>query len=471
MRLPEVKQPKGLDKYYQRMPPIDIENDENTFKTTDNNITLFKLLQAHCYQVSIYLCKQANILRCSQPVSQIILTNEIITPYEMTLVQRIMAFVIPVGVIGSYVLYRLFYKYRKIQKQVAIPLDPDTPLDEVLEEINYNFDRNLLNILTDFEIKKDDIDRGNLIGAGFFGEVFEAMYYDYRHNYTTKVAVKTVRDAEKDYEKFIREASIIKDLKTHHIVKCLGFVLKREPWIVMEYMENKDLLKYLKEIKPSENPEIAAFGYSLQNPESVQPRIQVRSFHDIAIEIADGMTYLAWNKCVHRDLAARNCMVAADLTVKYELIYFNFYLIFTDNFRIGDFGMTRDIYCNNVYLQPECHEAMPVRWMAPESLSKGKYTEQTDVWSYGIVLWEIVTYGEKPFSTFPDDSVVMLMIRDGYPPHLPDNCDDDIKSLMQKCWMKDSKKRILFKDIVKTLLPLITHSKKFEKVSFYHQNF
>lgn len=131
--------------------------------------------------------------------------------------------------------------------------------------------------------------------------------------------------------------------------------------------------------------------------------------------------------------------------------------------------MTRDIYSTGVY-QPTSQDAMPIRWMAPESLKSGVYSEKTDVWSFGIVLWEIVTYGEMPFASFKEDQV-MLLVRDGYTPHLPENCDDDIKSLMNQCWKKNPKQRIVFKEIVKTLLPLITREQttKFEKVSFYHQ--
>lgn len=131
--------------------------------------------------------------------------------------------------------------------------------------------------------------------------MFVATYNDRDNKTETIVAIKTVRNADKNYDKFFDEAKKIKSLQTHHIVKLIGFVLKREPWIVMEYMENKDLGRYLKENKPSENsPRDPIPGYSLLIPEVEVSKPPIRSFHDMAIEIADGMAYLAANNCVHR---------------------------------------------------------------------------------------------------------------------------------------------------------------------------
>lgn len=269
MKVPEVSKPTGYEQYYFRTLNLrDREND--TFFTHKTDILLTNLSQAHCYQVSIYLCRNENIRRCAQPLTEILTTDEILIPYVMTTAQKIMVYVVPVAVIAVYVGYRLFYKYRKIQKRVLAPPDPDTPLLEVIDENNYNFNMKPLMELIDgnYEIKLDDIIKGDFIGAGFFGEVFEGTYLDKFNGLEYRVAVKTVRDADRNYEKFIEEATIIKSLQTHHIVKLIGFVLKREPWIVMEYLENKDLRNYLRENKPcqelneSEETKPVAEGYA-----------------------------------------------------------------------------------------------------------------------------------------------------------------------------------------------------------------
>lgn len=138
------------------------------------------------------------------------------------------------------------------------------------------------------------------------------------------------------------------------------------------------------------------------------------------------------------------------------------------NSRIGDFGMTRDVTSNGLYTQTRNKDGMPLRWMAPESLNEKIFSEDTDIWSYGMVCMEIVTYGDLPYGDIPD-SQVGILVQNGFPPRFPLNCDDDFKNIMNLCWREDPKKeRITFKGIVEILLPLITHLPKFKEVSFYH---
>lgn len=170
--------------------------------------------------------------------------------------------------------------------------------------------------------------------------------------------------------------SVFRAFNTHHVVRLLGVVSKGQPTlVVMELMTNGDLKSYLR----SHRPDVS------ENPHRQPPTL--KRILRMAVEIADGMCYLAAKKFVHRDLAARNCMVAEDLTVK-----------------IGDFGMTRDIYETDYYRKGS-KGLLPVRWMAPESLKDGVFTSSSDVWSYGVVLWEMVTLASQPYQGLSNDQV------------------------------------------------------------------
>merc|ERR1719495_2113969 len=167
-------------------------------------------------------------------------------------------------------------------------------------------------------------------------------------------------------------------------------------------MDNGDLRKYLRSMRPDNK----------DNP-GVPPTL--KRILQMALEIADGMAYLSVKKYVHRDLAARNCMVSADLVVK-----------------VGDFGMAQDVY-ETEYYRKEGRGFLPVRWMAPESIRDGKFTSQSDVWSYGVVLWEMATLAEVPYQGLANEQV-MSYVKEGRKMHRPENCPDILYNLMSECW-------------------------------------
>ncbi|GCC19960.1 hypothetical protein chiPu_0021219 [Chiloscyllium punctatum] len=206
----------------------------------------------------------------------------------------------------------------------------------------------------EWEVPREKITMTRELGQGSFGMVYEGVAKGVvKGDPETRVAIKTVNESATMRERieFLNEASVMKEFNCHHVVRLLGVVSQGQPTLViMELMTRGDLKSYLRSLRPdAEN-----------NPG--QPPPTLKKMTQMAGEIADGMSYLNANKFVHRDLAARNCMVAEDYTVK-----------------IGDFGMTRDIYETDYYRKGG-KGLLPVRWMSPESLKDGVFTTHSDVW-------------------------------------------------------------------------------------------
>lgn len=194
----------------------------------------------------------------------------------------------------------------------------------------------------EWEIPREKIIQLNELGQGSFGMVYEGIVVDLdRERQRIRCAIKTVNENATDRERinFLKEAAVMKAFDTHHVVRLLGVVSRGQPvLVIMELMVNGDLKGYLRSHRPESGNE--------EQPPTLRRILQM------AIEIADGMAYLSAKKFVHRDLAARNCMVAEDLTVK-----------------IGDFGMTRDIYETDYY-RKGTKGLLPVRWMVSDWISQ-----------------------------------------------------------------------------------------------------
>uniref|UniRef100_A0A8C3PQD9 Tyrosine-protein kinase receptor n=1 Tax=Calidris pygmaea TaxID=425635 RepID=A0A8C3PQD9_9CHAR len=288
----------------------------------------------------------------------------------------------------------------------------------------------------EWEVPRDKITLLRELGQGSFGMVYEGIAKDIvKGEPETRVAVKTVNESASLRERieFLNEASVMKGFSCHHVVRLLGVVSKGQPTlVVMELMAHGDLKSYLRSLRPdAEN-----------NPGRPPPTL--REMIQMAAEIADGMAYLNAKKFVHRDLAARNCMVAEDFTVK-----------------IGDFGMTRDIYETDYYRKGG-KGLLPVRWMAPESLKDGVFTAYSDVWSFGVVLWEISSLAEQPYQGLSNEQVLKFVMDGGYLDQ-PDSCPE---SLMQMCWQYNPKMRPTFIEIIEMLKEDLDPS--FHEVSFFY---
>ncbi|XP_076171634.1 insulin receptor [Ptiloglossa arizonensis] len=282
-------------------------------------------------------------------------------------------------------------------------------------------------VIDEWEVPRESVEILEELGLGNFGMVYRG-YFDK----TTPVAIKTILKTASQREKneFLNEASVMKNFSTYHIIKLLGVVsIENPPFVVMELMENGDLKTYLRRIRDTHLVPDAC-------------RIM-----RMAAEIADGMAYLESKKYVHRDLAARNCMISKDLVCK-----------------IGDFGMARDIYETDYYKIGR-KGLLPIRWMAPENLSDGVFTSDSDVWSFGVVLYEILTLAEMPYQGFSNEEVLSHVLHKGTL-NVPRNCPGNIQKIMEKCFKWRPSDRPTFMEIVAELEPFL--SQDFCEKSFYH---
>jgi serine/threonine protein kinase len=316
-------------------------------------------------------------------------------------------------------------------------------LPQTLEYVSMNPEYMPAYEADEWEVDRDNIVLISDLGEGSFGKVFQGLLKNTVAGVTEcHCAVKTVRAnaTARDKVEFLAEATIMKQFNCHHVVKLLGVVSAGpQIYVCMELMALGDLKNYLRKCRPDCQPA----------PDHELPSKQL--VHLMSCQIADGMSYLAARKFVHRDLAGRNCMVAADLTVK-----------------IGDFGMTRDVYETDYYRKGDKGK-VPVRWMAPESLRDGVFSSQSDVWSYGVVLWEMVTLGEQPYQGYGNEKVVAI-VKGGGNPGKPENCPEDLFSVMQLCWSWHQKARPTFGEIIDSLFPEIEDTdmgNKFKATSYY----
>ena len=230
---------------------------------------------------------------------------------------------------------------------------------------------------------------------------------------STLVAVKVLKEeASQDMVvDFEREACTLSEFSHPNIVKLLGVCAVGHPMcLLFEFMGRGDLNEFLRSCSPTNYIVRSNNGETFTDTKLSHP-----DMFWISVQIAAGMVYLADRKFVHRDLATRNCLIGDDMTVK-----------------IADFGLSQKIYSSEYY-RGDDRDAIPIRWMPLESILYNKYTVESDVWAFGVCLWEIFSYALQPYYGMTHEEVVEFL-KEGGVLSCPDNCPPDIYGLMTWCW-------------------------------------
>ncbi|KAB5567786.1 hypothetical protein PHYPO_G00236870 [Pangasianodon hypophthalmus] len=284
-----------------------------------------------------------------------------------------------------------------------------------------------------WELPRDKLVLGKPLGEGCFGQVVmgEVLGMDKdKPNRVTKVAVKMLKSdaTEKDLSDLISEMEMMKIIGKHkNIINLLGACTQDGPlYVIVEYASKGNLREYLRARRPP------GMEYCY-NPDQVPVEtVSIKDLVSCAYQVARGMEYLASKKCIHRDLAARNVLVTEDNVMK-----------------IADFGLARDIHHIDYY-KKTTNGRLPVKWMAPEALFDRIYTHQSDVWSFGVLLWEIFTLGGSPYPGVPVEELFKLL-KEGHRMDRPSTCTHELYMMMRDCWHAAPSQRPTFKQLVEDL--------------------
>ncbi|XP_008552558.1 proto-oncogene tyrosine-protein kinase ROS isoform X3 [Microplitis demolitor] len=259
------------------------------------------------------------------------------------------------------------------------------------------------------KIRGDQLKSDKFLGSGAFGEVFQGYAKDLEApGEITPVAIKTLRKGATAQEKteFLQEAKLMSQFKHKHVLRLLGVCLDTDtPLLVLELMEAGDLLSYLRASRPL--------------PPTDHRALRLQDLLAMCEDVARGCHYLESLHFVHRDIACRNCLVSARNRENRVV-------------KIGDFGLARDIYKNDYY-RKEGEGLLPVRWMSPESLVDGVFTTQSDVWAFGVLMWEITSLGQQPYPA-RSNIEVLHHVRAGGRLSKPMNCPPALHQLISRCW-------------------------------------
>ncbi|XP_040468073.1 tyrosine-protein kinase Mer isoform X2 [Falco naumanni] len=274
--------------------------------------------------------------------------------------------------------------------------------------------------LQDVVVDRNALSLGKVLGEGEFGSVMEG-HLSQPEGTPQKVAVKTMKldnFSQREIEEFLSEAACMKDFDHPNVIKLLGVCIELssqqvpKPMVILPFMKYGDLHSFLLRSRLEMAPQF----------------VPLQTLVKFMVDIALGMEYLSSRHFLHRDLAARNCMLRDDMTVC-----------------VADFGLSKKIYSGDYYRQGRIAK-MPVKWIAIESLADRVYTTKSDVWAFGVTMWEIVTRGMTPYPGVQNHEIYEYLFH-GQRLKKPENCLDELYEIMSACWRADPAARPTFSQL------------------------
>lgn len=330
----------------------------------------------------------------------------------------------------------IVYPGKESDKRISLPRIPtqDIPERRSRLEEGGSFESDIYAEIPDessqksaglrYTMRRDDVVLGRILGEGFFGEVYDGVYKNELKGEKVNVAVKTCKkDCALDVkEKFMSEAYLMRNLDHPHIVKLIGIIEDDPIWIVMELYPFGELGQYLEKHKNN---------------------LQVLTMILYSLQICKALAYLEGINCVHRDIAVRNILVASHDCVK-----------------LGDFGLSRYLEEEEYYKASVTR--LPIKWMAPESINFRRFTSASDVWMFGVCMWEILSYGKQPFFWLENKDVISVIEKGDRLPK-PEACPPTLYTLMTRCWTYDLSERPKFTELACSLSDIYQTEKEIVK--------
>nr|CAB96180.1 receptor tyrosine kinase [Drosophila melanogaster] len=289
-----------------------------------------------------------------------------------------------------------------------------------------------------WEFPREKLQLDTVLGEGEFGQVLKGFATEIAGlPGITTVAVKMLKKGSNsvEYMALLSEFQLLQEVSHPNVIKLLGACTSSEaPLLIIEYARYGSLRSYLR---LSRKIECAGVDFA----DGVEP-VNVKMVLTFAWQICKGMAYLSELKLVHRDLAARNVLLADGKICK-----------------ISDFGLTRDVYEDDAYLK-RSRDRVPVKWMAPESLADHVYTSKSDVWSFGVLCWELITLGASPYPGIAPQNLWSLL-KTGYRMDRPENCSEAVYSIVRTCWADEPNGRPSFKFLASEFEKLLGNNAKY----------